>query len=291
MRISLLYGEHAGRGVSIRQLRERLARGGHEILRIVEKSRSDPLLDASTELVVAAGGDGTVSAAARAVAGRGVPLAILPLGTANNIARSIGMNGSVSEIIESWENARRLPFDIGIASGEWGEHSFLESAGGGLVSAGIAAMQNHAEDEQEKPACRLSAAVRRYTELLWQVKPRHWKLTLDATPMRGDFLLLEVLNTPSIGPNLVLTPDANPSDGFFAVVTAGEEHREALSNYLRHRLEGRDVHLALPTRRARQIEIEAGDEMHADSSLCPWAAAGTTSVRIEPAALQFLAAG
>ena len=159
MRISLLYGEHAGRGVSIRQLRERLVRGGHEILRIVEKSRSDPLLDASTELVVAAGGDGTVSAAARAVAGRGVPLAILPLGTTNNIARSIGIDGSNSEIIESWENAR-LPFDIGIASDEWGEHSFLESVGGGLVSAGIAAMQNRAEDEREKLACRLAAAVR-----------------------------------------------------------------------------------------------------------------------------------
>ena len=93
------------------------------------------------------------------MAGRGVPLAILPLGTTNNIARSIGIDGSNSEIIESWENAR-LPFDIGIASDEWGEHSFLESVGGGLVSAGIAAMQNRAEDEREKLACRLAAAVR-----------------------------------------------------------------------------------------------------------------------------------
>jgi diacylglycerol kinase (ATP) len=100
-------------------------------------------------------------------------------------------------------------------------------------------------------------------------------LTLDATPLTGDFLLLEVLNTPCIGPNLVLAPDANPSDGFFSVVTAEEEHREALSNHLRHRLEGRDVHLARPIRLARQIELEAG----------------TTSIGIEPAALYFLAAG
>ena len=291
MRISLLYGEHAGDGVSIQQLRDRLGRRGHEIVRIIEKDQSDPLLDASTELVVAAGGDGTVSAAARAVAGCGVPLAILPLGTANNIARSIGIGGSVSEVIESWENARRLPFDIGIASGAWGERSFLESVGGGLVSAGIAAMQSHSEDEQEEPACKLAAAVRRYCELLFRVKPRHWKLTLDGTRIAGDFVLVEVLNTPSIGPNLVLTPDVDPSDGFFSVVTAGEEHREALSDYLRHRLEGKDFDLSLPTRQAREIEIEIGDEMHANGTLRPWPTAGPTSIRIERAALEFLAMG
>lgn len=49
----------------------------------------------STDVIVAAGGDGTVSTAARAVAGRDIPVAILPLGTANNIARSLGIEGSI----------------------------------------------------------------------------------------------------------------------------------------------------------------------------------------------------
>ena len=39
-------------------------------------------------------------------------------------------------------------------------------------------------------------------------------------------------NTPAVGSNLLLSADANPSDGFFSVVTAGEEHRDAIREYL-----------------------------------------------------------
>jgi diacylglycerol kinase family enzyme len=46
-----------------------------------------------------AGGDGTAANAARTVAGRAIPLAVLPLGTANNIARSLGYVGSIEELI------------------------------------------------------------------------------------------------------------------------------------------------------------------------------------------------
>src|SRR5690242_18538712 len=41
--------------------------------------------------IVAAGGDGTVNTIVGAVAGRDVPLAILPLGTANDLARALGL--------------------------------------------------------------------------------------------------------------------------------------------------------------------------------------------------------
>lgn len=48
---------------------------------------------------------------------RTVPVAILPLGTANNIARSLGIAGTPHELAESWhiEHARKL--DIGAANG------------------------------------------------------------------------------------------------------------------------------------------------------------------------------
>ena len=86
----------------------------------------------------------------------------------------------------------------------------------------------------------------------------------DGTPYAEELLLLEVLNVRSIGPNLVFGPDANPSDGYFDVVVAQESHRHELLTYLEDRSEGRDRRLALPTRRAREVVIERGDELHVD---------------------------
>ena len=61
-----------------------------------------------------------------------------------------------------------------------------------------------------------------------------------------EFLLVEMLNIRSIGPNLVFGPDASPSDGYFDVVMAQECHREELLTYLERRAAGEPARLALP---------------------------------------------
>ncbi len=68
-------------------------------------------------------------------------LAILPLGTANNIATSLGLNAPVPELIASWSTARRVPFDLGYARAASKEWLVVEGVGGGLVPAGIARAQ------------------------------------------------------------------------------------------------------------------------------------------------------
>ena len=55
---------------------------------------------AGAGLVFAAGGDGTVRACAEALAGTGVPLAIVPLGTANLTARALGIPGRADLAID-----------------------------------------------------------------------------------------------------------------------------------------------------------------------------------------------
>jgi diacylglycerol kinase family enzyme len=54
-------------------------------------------------LVLAAGGDGTVGKVAHELIDSGIPLSVLPLGTANNLARTLGFIGSPREIIAGLE--------------------------------------------------------------------------------------------------------------------------------------------------------------------------------------------
>jgi diacylglycerol kinase family enzyme len=88
--------------------------------------------------------------------------------------------------------------------------------------------------------------------------------------MEGEYLLAEVLNTPAVGPNLLLAKGVDPSDGMFDVVTAGEADRDALEAYLEGRRRGHSRVLKLPVGRGRRVEIEAvssGVLLHVDGEV------------------------
>ncbi len=303
MRICLLYNANAGDGVSSADLRALLEEQGHELMHVVENDDDlEQALDESVDLVVAAGGDGTVSRVASAVAGRslpptadpprggdpGLPFAILPLGTANNIAQSFGIGGDLRKEIARWRRARPTKLDLGVVHGSWGESRFIEGVGAGLIPSGIAVM----DTEPKRPAAsadeELQRALRRYLEVLAGLKPRPWRLVVDGSTIEDEFLLVEVLNIRSVGPNLKLGRGVNPSDGWLSVVTAEEAHRSALAAYLENRLEGRDQELDLPTRRAKHIDIEGLHEIHIDDRVRHWPGMGTVSIAVEPDAVRIL---
>ncbi len=289
VKVSLLYHEDAGEGVLANHLRHWLERAGHKLVHMVEDDADLERLVEDCDVVVAAGGDGTVWRGVRAVSGTRTPLAILPLGTANNIARSLGIEGSAPELISGWDSAVLRPLDMGVARGAWGESGFVEAVGSGLIPQGIAAMESRPEPKAAEDAdTRLARAVRTYREVLLDLRPRSWRLIVDGQRLDGEFLLVEVLNISCVGPNLVLSPEAHPSDGVFDVVTAGEEHRQEIDDYLRNRTKGWGGRLALPRRRARRVEIDGWEEMHLDDQVCSGPAFSSVSIEIVPAALQFL---
>lgn len=288
MKVSLFYNEDAGDGVSLYDLRELLERHGHELVHHIEKdSDAERLLDEPTEIVAVAGGDGTVATAARVLAGRGVPLAIFPAGTANNIARSLGIEEPIADVIKAWDHATRRPLDLGVASGTWGKRRFLEGAGGGLIPIGIAESKNHKIDHSQSTS-KVANAAQKYRDVLARLTPRECTVSLDGKQMTAGILLLEVLNISAVGPNLVLSPNADPSDGLFSVVFASEEHREMLDAYLQQRIEGLEPHLSLPAYRAQHVEIQGLCDLHIDDKIVHSPAARTVSIRIEPAALELL---
>jgi diacylglycerol kinase (ATP) len=288
VKIALLFNHSAGRRVSLGSVRAMLQREGHELVRVIEhKQDAEHLADAPAELVVAAGGDGTVAAAARAVAGRTIPLAVLPVGTANNVALALGLNEPIERLAAGWHSAVRRPLDLGFIQGEWGMRRFVEGAGGGLVEACMTSIKQRPVPGDEPAPWQLVRALRRYADTLERLEPARWSMTIDGTPLSGDYLLVEVLNIRAVGPNLELGP-ASPTDGLLTVVTAGDEHREGLAAYLDARLAGRDCRLVLPVATGHRIEIHQSERWHVDDELVGTSSGSPVTIAIEPAAITVL---
>jgi diacylglycerol kinase family enzyme len=285
VRVALFHNEDAGDGSSVDEIATLFERHGHHLVNVVDKEFSvERILESHADLVVAAGGDGTVATAARVLAGRKVPLAILPLGTANNIAKSLCYEGPLDRLVEGWAEATPMSLDVGIARGEWGERIFFESVGAGLIPSGIAAAKALEGSSTSKP----EDAVRTFRDALRRLEPQRWTLSVDGREHTGEFLLVEVLNIPSIGPNLVLSDEANPSDGLFSVVIATQHHRDLLDDYLTRRIQGGDRPLSMPPIHASRVEIRGSTEVHVDDQLLRSHSPQTVSMTIEPAVLEFL---
>lgn len=290
MRICLLYSEKAGDGESQgTTLRHAMEAAGHDVVHLVEKDTElKRALEDGVDLVVAAGGDGTVARAATALASQPVPLAVLPMGTANNIARCLGVAGSTEAIIRSWDSAVPIGMDLGVVRVHETPSHFIEGVGAGLITRGIVAVPPDVLGDADSVEEKLRRAAHEYRGVLASLQAQRWRVALDGESRDGNYLLIEVLNMPAIGPSLVISPDADPHDGYLSVVLAGEEHRAQLDAYLARKAEGREVPLGLPTYRARTIDLAGIDQAHVDDDVREWPAAEPVNITITPAAVQLL---
>jgi diacylglycerol kinase family enzyme len=205
-------------------------------------------LSEPVDLVIAAGGDGTVAKLIREMPYRSVPVGILPLGTANNIARSLGVAGTPREIAADWslDHTRRL--DIGVARGKWGRCDFVEAVGVGSLTQAIQEV-DRASIESAAPMLHGRSAL---AKRLADACPTKTCLTLDGHELSGDFLLVEIMNIKSVGPGLKLAPDADPGDGLLDVICLRTDQRKAMTEWLRS-----PDHKSAPlaVERSRDVEI------------------------------------
>jgi diacylglycerol kinase (ATP) len=273
VKITLIHNPGAGDGQDVKALVRLITDAGHDLRHRSTKEDWKQLLTKPADLVVAAGGDGTVRRVALAAAEHGMPFAAIPIGTANNIAKSIGVLGDAGELIESWSASPRAkqPFDLGEVVAPWGEARFVEGVGGGLIGDLI-----DREDEIAADATLLGRktdrALHLLAELVNDAKVRQWRITADNRDLSGEYFAVEVLNIRFVGPNLPLAPGAFPGDGYFDVVLLRERDRKPLLAYLEKR-----AHLAsgelpkLRCARASRIEVvaPAGIRWHLDDKVWP----------------------
>ncbi len=112
-----MHNPKAGRGNhGKKELMAALANAGHHaIYESTKNSDYKKALEKSVDLVLAAGGDGTVGKVGRELIDSGMPLGVLPLGTAKNLARSLGFTAPPEEIVAGLERGKKRAFDIGLA--------------------------------------------------------------------------------------------------------------------------------------------------------------------------------
>lgn len=260
MQVALFHNSGAGKDdISTSDLATLLRRSGfNPVCFPLKESLDDPAALNTGEFVIAAGGDGSVREVALRLAHTGRPLAPLPLGTANNIARSLGLRGSPADIIAGWKSPRRARLDLGVARGPWGETKFIEGVGLGLVGRAISLIESiakasgHDYDNRED---ELHRDLSVFLTLAQEMSPIELSLEINGTASRDRFLLLEILNITGAGPALQLASRAEPGDGLLDVVAVPESQRSRLSAHLLQHFSSSRPEPLLSSQNAREVRI------------------------------------
>ncbi|MDR3635799.1 MAG: diacylglycerol kinase family lipid kinase [Isosphaeraceae bacterium] len=157
-------------------------------------------------MVVAAGGDGTVSGVAEGLVGTDVPLGILPLGTANVLARELGIPVDLGAACALLAGAHRF---ARIDAMRVGEHCYFTQVGVGID----AIMIRDTPTEKKKRFGRL-AYIGTALRSLFGFQPRRFRLTVDGAELRLRASQVLVANSGILGqPPLRWGPDIRPDDG------------------------------------------------------------------------------
>jgi diacylglycerol kinase family enzyme len=168
---------------------------------------------AGARLVFAAGGDGTVRACAQALSGTGIPLAIVPLGTANLTARALGIPARAERALEAGFGGRDRQIDLARASGDGIEGiSFTAMAGIGLDAAVVGT----ARAPHKRRLGWLAYAAAGLTQLGWT--PRDFTMRLDGgEPVRRRARCVVVGNVGLLPGGFWLLPEARCVEGRIVV--------------------------------------------------------------------------
>ncbi|HEX2827752.1 MAG TPA: diacylglycerol kinase family protein [Burkholderiales bacterium] len=275
VRITLIHNPGAGDDDQPggEELSALMRRHGHSVRYQSGKDKTwTAVLDEPADLFVVAGGDGTVGRVAKKVIGRDLRLAPLPLGTANNISKTLGVTElTLDEIVDGWAHAKVLSFDAGVATGPWGSRYFMEAFGVGLFARTLPVADRSKTLRQLNDADeKVRTAVKMLRDRLHDCPHHRLDLKLDGQHLSGDYVLFEAMNMEFVGPNLYLAPDMDPDDGMLDVVLVTAAERDALEEPLDNWKEGEDHVPDLPRIRASNVELEwTGYPVHIDDEAWP----------------------
>ncbi len=266
MQATLIYNSQAKNTASLTadDILNALRQAGYDPLYSPTEKEADldKVLTDVKDLVVVAGGDGSIRAVATRLLNRNVPIAPIPMGTANNIGRMLALNGKPLEIIAGLADPVKRDMDIGCVATPRGTEYFLEAMGIGVFAD---ALEKY-NPEDGKSVIRSLQTLR---NVLNDYQPKFFHVNVDGEDFSGSYLLFEVMNTPTMGYHYLLAPDAKPDDGLFDLVLIHANQREAYFKFMKAVITGTLEKLPDVTiHRGRKLEIAwRGFPLHIDGEV------------------------
>jgi YegS/Rv2252/BmrU family lipid kinase len=157
--------------------------------------------------VVAVGGDGSVNDITAGLWGTDTALAIVPKGSGNGMARTLGIPRDTEQAIDIINKGNLTKIDIGFANGV----PFISNAG---VAFDVLISHEFAKSSRRGFAA-YSWLVAKH---LWMYKENDWSIKIDGEEVKERAFIISIANGKQFGYNFQIAPEASWTDGLFDVI-------------------------------------------------------------------------
>ena len=233
-------------------------------------------------LFVAAGGDGTIDSVAAALAGSRATLAVVPAGTRNNVAFSLGVPDDPAGAVALLRTGRRMPIDLGVVDNGEEKRVFLEACSVGLLSALFPAT----DDIQHGNLARLGDLL----GTLLSSPVSEIKLVVDGQPpvhTRGHIVL--AANMLYVGPRFRVDPNSVLDDNLLDLVVYADLSKMDLLGSVIQTATGGPEDSRILRYKARRVTVETNPPMPIVVDGFPMAATPSVRLSVRRLALNIVA--
>ena len=222
--------------------------------------------DAGAAAILASGGDGTVHRAIQGIVGSQVPFGIIPAGSGNDAARTLGVDRLPIERLgrafaEAIATGQTSNIDVGKATLDSGPVRFYLA----VLSSGFDSTVNERANRMTWPPGQAKYITAMLAELA-PFRPVPYRVTIDGVVQDGRGMLVSVGNGTSFGGGMRVCPDASIEDGMLDLTWLHEVGKGEFLRVFPRVYQGTHVtHPKVETRQARTLRIEApGQVAYAD---------------------------
>lgn len=234
-------------------------------------------------LVIAVGGDGTVEAVAKGLIGTKARLGIIPDGTANNMAKSLGIpvdfDGAARLIAEGYE--RKIDVGRLKVKGKQKKYYFLEAAGIGLTGTLFPKGKDLDKGKWQEIGDVIGTFIN-YTT------PKVTLIMDDESHIEEKTMLVTVANGPVFGMTFLVAPDASMEDGYLNICTYPNFSKAELVAYFAAVAKGGQGNdQRIQRYRAKKVKIKSKPKLEAVADAEP-VGKGNFTIRVVPGALHVI---
>jgi diacylglycerol kinase (ATP) len=209
------------------------------------------------DMVIAMGGDGTIDAIIDGITGSEMRLGIIPAGTSNDVAKSLGIPDNLKEACALIAEGHTRKLDLGqISTGKTRKSYFFMVTAIGL----IATIYPMVSEIPEGKFTGIKEAVRAF--LNFDAKPTVFLTLDDESKIKIETMLVTVANTPLIGAKNLVAPNAALDDGLLDVaVYPNYTKADLLAYFARTANEGQIADGTIQRYQARKIKVKTSPKL------------------------------